>query len=71
MVTTMNDIEKQAAFYRGYLPDERGTAAVAVVLLTGVATWLLLYLLTLVGPAPGAARPAPATTYTISVPASR
>jgi hypothetical protein len=67
----MNDIEKQAAFYRGYLPGDGSVAAVAVVLLTGVATWLLLYLVTLVGPAPGAARPATAANYTISVPASR
>lgn len=71
MVTTMNDIEKQAAFYRGYLPGDGSLAAVAAVLLTGVATWLLFYLVTLVGPAPGAARSAPGANYTITVPVSR
>ena len=50
MVTAMNRIEKHAAFYRGYLPDDRNLAAVVAVLLTGIAFWLLFYLIAAVGP---------------------
>ncbi|RBP17176.1 hypothetical protein DFR50_10361 [Roseiarcus fermentans] len=49
----MNRIEKQAEFYRGYLADDRSLAAVAAVLVTGIAVWLLIYLVSLIGPAPG------------------
>ena len=46
----MNGIEKQAAFYRAYLTDDRSAASVAMVLAIAVALWLLLYLISLVGP---------------------
>ncbi len=49
-VTAMNGLEKQAAFYRAYLTDDRSAASVAVVLAVAVALWLLLYLISLVGP---------------------
>jgi hypothetical protein len=39
----MNGIGKQAAFYRGYLPDDRSLAPVTVLLSATVALWLLLY----------------------------
>jgi hypothetical protein len=74
MVIAMNEIEKQAAFYRGYLADDRSLASVAVILMTAIAMWLLIYLVSLVGPAqsdPQAARPAPAATVAVSRPPSR
>jgi hypothetical protein len=40
----MNWIEKQAAFYRGYLTDERSLVPLTIVLATVVAVWLLVYL---------------------------
>jgi hypothetical protein len=40
----MNGIEKQAAFYRGYLTDERSLVPLTIVLATVVALWLLVYL---------------------------
>ena len=49
MVVAMNRIEKHAAFYRGYLADDRSLAAVAMVLLTAVAFWLIIYLVSLAG----------------------
>jgi hypothetical protein len=39
----MNGIEKQAAFYRGYLTDERSLIPLTIVLATVVAVWLLAY----------------------------
>ncbi len=73
MVVAMNRIEKHAAFYRGYLADDRSLAAVAMVLLTAVAFWLLIYLVSLAGAAPDrpAARPATAAGYAVSQPAVR
>ncbi len=72
MVTVMG-IEKHAAFYRGYQPDDRSLFPVAIVLATLVALWLLVYLVTAVGPHP---RPAMAqssahATYAVTHPASR
>jgi len=52
MVTAMNGIEKQAAYYRAYLADDRSLVSVAGVLVIAVAVWLLFYLVSLVGPAP-------------------
>ena len=40
----MNGIGKQAAFYRGYLPDDRSLVPVTVLLSTTLALWLLVYL---------------------------
>ncbi len=48
----MNGIEKQAAFYRGYLTDERSLVPLTIVLATVVALWLLVYLLAAVAEAP-------------------
>jgi hypothetical protein len=52
MVTAMG-IEKHAAFYRGYQPGDRSPLPVAIVLGTLIALWLLVYLVSAVGPAPG------------------
>jgi hypothetical protein len=40
----MNGTEKQAAFYRGYLTDERSLVPLTIGLATVVAIWLLVYL---------------------------
>jgi hypothetical protein len=40
----MNEIGKQAAFYRAYLPHDRSLMPVAVSLGAVVALWLSLYL---------------------------
>ncbi len=40
----MTGIEKQAAFYRGYLTDERSLVPLTILLATVVALWLLVYL---------------------------
>ena len=41
---------KHAAFYRGYQPDDRSLFPVAIALATIVALWLLVYLVSAVGP---------------------
>jgi hypothetical protein len=43
---------KQAAFYRGYLPDDRSLVPLTVLLSTTVALWLLVYLICFAGDAP-------------------
>ena len=48
----MNAIGKQAAFYRGYLPDDRSLFPLTVLLSTTVALWLLVYLIGVAGDAP-------------------
>jgi len=51
----MNGIEKQAAFYRGYLIDDRSLAPLATALGTIVGLSLLVHLAgALAGPPPGA-----------------
>ena len=40
----MNEIGKQAAFYRGYLPDDCSLVPLTVLLSTTLALWLLVYL---------------------------
>ena len=40
----MTSIGKQAAFYRGYLPDDRSLVPLTVLLSTTLALWLLVYL---------------------------
>ena len=40
----MNEIGKQAAFYRAYLPHDRSLIPMAVALGAIVALWLSLYL---------------------------
>ncbi len=71
MVTAMG-IEKHAAYYRGYQPDDRSVLPVAIVLATMVAVWLLVYLISAVGPAPklGAAKE-PHPAYAVSRPVDR
>ncbi len=48
----MNGIEKHAAYYRGYLTDDRSLIPLTIVLATIVALWLLVYLVSAVGPHP-------------------
>ena len=48
----MNGIGKQAAFYRGYLPDDRSLFPLMVFLSTTVALWLLVYTIGVAGDAP-------------------
>jgi hypothetical protein len=45
----MNGIEKQAAFYRGYLIDDRSLAPLTTALATIVSLWLLVYLMSAIG----------------------
>jgi hypothetical protein len=45
----MNGIEKQAAFYRGYLIDDRSLAPLATALATIVGLSFLLYLVCAIG----------------------
>jgi hypothetical protein len=46
----MNGIEKQAAFYRAYLIDDRSVGPLTVAWATIVALWLLVYLVGAVSP---------------------
>jgi hypothetical protein len=52
METVMNGFEKDAAFYRAYLTDERSLGPLVGVLATLVAVWMLFYLVGAVGPEP-------------------
>ncbi len=52
----MGGIEKHAAFYRAYLADDRSRTPLTIALVTGIAVWLLVYLVGVVGPAPSAER---------------
>ncbi len=72
MVTVMG-IEKHAAFYRGYQPDDRSLFPVAVVLATLVAVWLLVYLVSAVGPhaGPSTGQLSARSAAVVSQPASR
>jgi hypothetical protein len=45
----MNGIEKQAAFYRGYLIDDRSLAPLTTALAAIVSLWLLVYLISGIG----------------------
>jgi hypothetical protein len=45
----MNGIEKQAAFYRGYLIDDRSLAPLTTALAAIAGLWLLLYLVSAIG----------------------
>ena len=44
--------KQDAEFYRGYQPHDRSLIPVAIVLVTLVALWLLIYLVSAVGPLP-------------------
>jgi hypothetical protein len=50
----MNGIEKQAGFYRGYLPDDRSLVPLAVLISTTLALCLLVYLVAAVAARQGA-----------------
>ena len=69
MVTVMG-IEKFAAFYRGYQPDDRSLFPAAIMLATLVALWLLVYLVSAAGPrpAPATVQPSPHQAYAVSHP---
>ena len=70
----MNGIEKQAAFYRGYLTDERSLAPLMIVLAAVVAVWLLVYLVAAVAEVrqdAGAWRAAPSPSATVRLRACR
>ncbi len=45
----MNEIEKRAGFYRGYLPDDRSLIPLTIILGNTVALWLLVYLIGSIG----------------------
>jgi hypothetical protein len=64
METVMNGVEKRAAFYRGYLTDDRSFIPLTIVLGLTVAIWLLVYLIGAVGhpykPQAGSLQQAPA-----------
>jgi hypothetical protein len=47
----MNGIGKQAAFYRGFLPDDRCLVPLTVLLSATLALWLLVYLVAAVAEA--------------------
>jgi hypothetical protein len=67
MVTVMG-IERHAAFYRGYQPDDRSLFPVAIVLATIVALWLLVYMVSALGPdtSTAASRPSPHSAVALS-----
>jgi hypothetical protein len=46
----MSGIEKQAAFYRAYLVDDRSVAPLTVAWAAIVAAWFLAYLIGAIGP---------------------
>jgi hypothetical protein len=46
----MNEIGKQAAFYRAYLPHDRSLFPMAVALCAVVTIWLFIYLVSIVSP---------------------
>jgi len=48
----MNGIEKQAAFYRGYLIGDRSLVPLTIAWATIVALWLLVYLVSAIDPRP-------------------
>lgn len=43
---------KSTAFYRGYLPDDCSLIPLTIVLAIIVALWLLVYMVSAVGPQP-------------------
>ena len=45
----MNGIEKQAAFYRGYLIDDRSLAPLTTALAAIAGLWLIVYAVSAIG----------------------
>ena len=68
----MTWIEQQAAFYRGYLPDDRSLVPLTAVLSTTLALWLLVYLVVAVAEAhqDAGARQAASVTFIHARPAA-
>jgi hypothetical protein len=52
METVMGGIDKQAAFYRAFVPADRSLIPVTIALATMVALWFFVYLVGSVGPQP-------------------
>ena len=46
----MNGVEKHAEYYRGYLTHDRSLIPLTIALVTVLALWLLIYLVSAVGP---------------------
>ena len=68
-MVTARGIEKHAAFYRGYQPDDRSLLPIAIALATFVALCLLVYLISIVGPKPKSeAARSPHPSYAVSGP---
>jgi hypothetical protein len=65
-------IEKHAAFYRGYLIDDRSLVPLTIAWATIVAIWLLVYLVSAIGPQskPPMAQPVAQASSLVSRPAS-
>ena len=67
----MNGIEKQAAFYRGYLIHERSLVPLTIILTSVVALWLIVYLVAAVaGPAQGGGGRTTSATFIRNHPAA-
>ena len=68
----MTWIEKQAAFHRGCLPDDRSLVPLTVLLSTTLALWLLVYLVVAVAEAhqDAGARQAASVTFIHDRPAA-
>jgi hypothetical protein len=68
----MTWIGKQAAFYRGCLPDDRSLVPLTVLLSTTLALWLLVYLVVAVAEAhqDAGARQAASVTFIHARPAA-
>ena len=54
----MSGTDRHAAFYRGYLPDDRSLLPLTIALATTVALWLLLFLAVCAQPWPQTTQPA-------------
>jgi len=52
METVMNGIEKHVEYYRAHLPHDRSVIPLTIALATVAALWLLIYLVSAVGPQP-------------------
>jgi hypothetical protein len=57
MESVMNGFERDAEFYRGYLPAHRSVFSMAITLAMIAAIWLLVYLVAAIGPAPPPTQP--------------
>ena len=68
----MNGIEKHAEYYRGYLTHDRSLIPLTIALVAVVALWLLIYLVSAVGPQPRSrtAQSAPHAYTAVSRPVS-